>query len=218
MKSKTQTGGYGTFGLPYAQSLLPITASLAIRVAYWQKFYVHRTLRPEAYGGLIHHRIANKVDVYPVHSDVLNSAALARSVGKFGSHLLSHVYPEGAPIHSSYPGGAAQIAASNVTILKALFDEDAVISNPVQTDPKDPTKLIPYQGEPLTVGGELNKLAWNYGVGRDWAGIHWRSDFSASLALGEELAISILRNERQTYREPFEGFRFTRFDGTKAEV
>ncbi|RWK74860.1 MAG: twin-arginine translocation pathway signal protein, partial [Mesorhizobium sp.] len=101
---------------------------------------------------------------------------------------------------------------------KALFDEDAVIPNPVQPDPKDPTKLIPYQGEPLTVGGELNKLAWNYGIGRDWAGIHWRSDFSASLALGEALAISVLRDERQTYREPFEKFTFTRFDGTRAEV
>ncbi|TIQ83077.1 MAG: twin-arginine translocation pathway signal protein, partial [Mesorhizobium sp.] len=70
----------------------------------------------------------------------------------------------------------------------------------------------------LTVGGELNKLAWNYGIGRDWAGIHWRSDFSASLALGEALAISVLRDERQTYREPFEKFTFTRFDGTRAEV
>ncbi|TIV04996.1 MAG: twin-arginine translocation pathway signal protein [Mesorhizobium sp.] len=218
LKSKTQTGGYGTFGLSYAQSLLPATASLAIRVAYWQKFYVHRALRPEAYGGLIHHRIADKVGAYPVHGDILNSAALARSVGKFGTHLLSHVYPEGAPIHSSYPGGAAQIAASNVTVLKALFDEDAVIPNPVQPDPKDPTKLIPCQGEPLMVGGELNKLAWNYGIGRDWAGIHWRSDFSASLALGEALAISVLRNERQTYREPFEKFTFTRFDGTRADV
>ncbi|RWP60387.1 vanadium-dependent haloperoxidase [Mesorhizobium sp.] len=218
LKSKTQTGGYSTFGLPYAQSLLPVTASLAIRVAYWQKFYVHRALRPEAYGGLIHHRIANKVDAYPVHGDILNSAALARSVGKFGTHLLSHVYPEGAPIHSSYPGGAAQIAASNVTILKALFDEDATIPNPLQPDPKDPTKLIPYQGEPLTVGGELNKLAWNYGIGRDWAGIHWRSDFSASLALGEALAINVLRNERHTYREQFEKFTFTRFDGTRSEV
>ena len=42
-------------------------------------------------------------------------------------------------------------------------------------NPNDPTKLIPWEGEPLTVGGELNKLATNIGTGRNWAGIHWRS-------------------------------------------
>ncbi|MEZ2143409.1 twin-arginine translocation pathway signal protein [Bradyrhizobium sp. DN5] len=217
LKSKTQVGASNTFALPYIQGLLPYTASRAIRVAYWQKFFIHRTLRPEAYAGLIHHRLANKTD-YPIHADVLNSQALARSVAKYGTHLLSHVYPEGAPIHSSYPGGASQIAAASVTILKAFYDENAIVPNPVQPDPKDPTRLTPYEGPPLTIGGELNKLAWNYGIGRDWAGIHFRSDFSSSLALGEELAISILRDERLTFREPFEGFSFTRFDGSKVTV
>lgn len=217
LKSKTQTGAAGTFGLPYLQGLLPYASARAIRVAYWHKFYVHRTLRPEAYAGLIHHKITSKAD-YPVHADALNSQALARSVGKFGTYLLAHVYPEGAPIHSTYPGGASQIAAASVTLLKAFFDETAVVPNPVQPDPKDPTRLVPYNGPPLTVGGELNKLAWNYGIGRDWAGIHYRSDFSASLALGEELAISILRDERLTFREQFEGFSFTRFDGSKVTV
>ena len=37
-------------------------------------------------------------------------------------------------------------------------------------------------------------------------------------ALGEELAISILWDERLTFREPFEGFAFTRFDGSKVTV
>jgi hypothetical protein len=217
LKSKTQVGASNTFALPYIQGLLPYTASRAIRIAYWQKFFIHRTLRPEAYGGLIHHRIANKAD-YPIHGDVLNSQALARSVANHGTHLLAHVYPEGAPIHSTYPGGASQIAAASVTILKAFYDENAVVPNPVQPDPKDPSRLVAYDGPPLTVGGELNKLAWNYGIGRDWAGIHFRSDFSSSLALGEELAISILRDEKLTFREQFEGFTFTRFDGTKVTI
>jgi len=218
VKSHTQTGASSTFGLPYIQGLLPRVASLAIRVAYWQKFYVQRVLRPEAYAGLVHHRVANKVDEYPVHGELLNSQALARSFGRNGTYLLSHVFPEGAPIHSSYPGGAAQAAAATITVLKAFFQENAVIANPVQPDPNDPTRVVPYGGPPLTVGGELNKLAWNYGVGRDWAGIHWRSDFSSSLPLGEEVAISILRDERLTYREPFDGFTFTRFDGSKITV
>src|SRR3712207_8375979 len=53
---------------------------------------------------------------------------------------------------------------------------------------RSPTRLVPYTGPPLTVGGELNKLAVNYVMGRNWAGIHWRSDGAASLALAEEVA------------------------------
>lgn len=213
VKSKTQTGATSTFGAPYLQGLLPLATSRAIRVTYWQKFYLHRTLRAEAYGGLVHHRVENRVDGYPIHAELLNSQALDRARGRFGTHLLTQVYPEGAPIHSAYPGGATEIAASNVTLLKAFFDESHVITNPVQPDPADPGKLIPYVGPPLTVGGELNKLALNYGLGRNWAGIHWRSDFAASLAQGEDVSISLLKEERQTFREKFDGFTFTRFDG-----
>jgi hypothetical protein len=105
-----------------------------------------------------------------------------------------------------------------VTILKALFDGSHVIPNPVIPDPKDPTKLIPYVGPPLTVEGELNKLAANIGLGRNSAGIHWRTDASASLALGEAVAIAILRDEGSTFREKFGGFTFTKFDGTKVTI
>lgn len=218
LRSKTQTGATSTFGLAYLQGLLPLATSRAIRATYWQKFYVHRTLRAEAYGGLVHHRVANRVEDYPIHRELLDSRALDRSRARFGSYLLAHVYPEGAPMHSAYPGGATEIAASNVTLLKAFFDENHVIANPVQPDPADPTRLVPYVGPPLTVGGELNKLALNYGLGRNWSGIHWRSDFAASLAQGEDVAISLLRDERPTFREVFEGYAFTRFDGGRVLV
>ncbi|BAZ91124.1 twin-arginine translocation pathway signal [Raphidiopsis curvata NIES-932] len=125
---------------------------------------------------------------------------------------------EGSPIHTSYVGGAAAIAGANATILKAYFDEDFVIPNPVVPDPNDPTKVIPYTGEPLTVGGELNKLAVNYTLGRGHGGIHWRTDGSAGLALGEAVAIAILRDERLGYNEKFEGFSLTKFDGSKITV
>ncbi|MEH2453852.1 hypothetical protein [Nostoc sp.] len=121
-------------------------------------------------------------------------------------------------MHSSYPGGASVSAGASVTILKALFDESYVIPNPVVPDPQDPTKLIPYEGPPLTVGGELNKLATNIGLGRDSAGIHWRTDAAASLALGEAIAIGILKDEKLTFREKFEGFTFTKFDETKVTI
>lgn len=217
VNSKTQTGGSSTFGLPYIQGLLPLATSRVIRVTYWQKFWVHRRLRPEAYGGLIHHKVVNRAD-YPIHSEVLKSKALAQSFSKFGTYLLPQAFPEGAPIHSSYPGGASAIAGANATLLKAFFDESFVIPNPVVPDPQDPTKVIPYTGAPLTVGGELNKLAVNYAYGRNIAGIHWRSDAAAALALGEELAISLLRDERATFHENFSGFTLTKFDGTKITV
>ncbi|WP_010466699.1 twin-arginine translocation pathway signal protein [Acidovorax radicis] len=218
LKLKTSGGASGTFGSAYFQSVLSLATSLAIRVNYYQKWYEQRILRPEAFGGLVHHRLANRVNEYPIHESFLGSQALERSRAKNGTYLLSQVYPEGAPIHSSYPGGAAIIAAVTATLLKAFYDESLVIANPVQPDPSDPTRLIPYQGPALTVGGELNKLALNYGSGRTAAGIHWRSDAAAAYAQGEALVVSLLREQKQTFREPFEGFSFTRFDGTRITI
>ena len=217
-KSKTQGPAGATFGLPYVQALLATGISNSVRASYWQKYFVHRAVRPEAYGGLAHHRLANGVSDYPLHDNFLKSEALDRSKAKYGTYLLSQTYPEAAPLHSTYPGGATGVGAVTATILKAFFDESRVIANPVQPDPADPTRLVPYGGPPLTVGGELNKLAVNFGFGRNWAGIHWRSDASASMALGEEVAIGMLRDERTTLREPFDGFSFTRFDGSRVTI
>ena len=77
---------------------------------------------------------------------------------------------------------------------------------------------MPYNGPRLTVGGELNKMALDYSSGRNWAGIHWRSDAAASVSLGEAAAIAMLRDERATYREEFEGFSFMRFDGSRVTI
>lgn len=218
LRSKTQGGASGTFGAAYFQSLISLAASLGIRINYYQKWYEQRILRPEAFGGLVQQRLAGGISDYPVHGAFLGSQALERSRARNGSFLLPQVYPEGAPIHSSYPGGAAIIGAVTATLLKAFYDESLVLPNPVQPDPADPTRLVPYVGPPLTLGGELNKLALNYGSGRTAAGIHWRSDAAASYAQGENLVISLLREQKATFREPFEGFAFTRFDGTRVVI
>ena len=216
--SKNQTTAGASFGLPYVQALLAVGTTYAVRASYWQKYYVHRAVRPEAYGGLAHQRVANGVSDYLLHDDFLRSEALARSRAKNGTYLLSQTYPEAAPLHSAYPGGATSIGAVTATLLKAFFDESRVIIDPVQPDPRDPTRLVPYSGPQLTVGGELNKLAVNFGFGRNWSGIHWRSDAAGSMPLGEEVAISLLRDERRALRESFEGFSFTRFDGSRVTV
>ncbi len=68
------------------------------------------------------------------------------------------------------------------------------------------------------MGGELNKLASNIATGRNLSGVHWRSDAHASLREGEEVAISILRDQKACYNESFDGFTFTKFDGTQITV
>jgi hypothetical protein len=131
------------------------------------------------------------------------------------------VFPEGCPLHPAYGAGHATVAGASVTILKAFFDESFVIPDPVVPSP-DGLSLVPYTGPDaanLTVRGELDKLASNVAIGRNFGGVHWRSDYTASLRLGEALAISILRDQRATYfGEEFDGFSFTSFDGAAIRV
>ena len=62
----------------------------------------------------------------------------------------------------------------------------------------------------MTIHGELNKLAANIAIGRNGAGVHYRSDYTASLILGEEVSISILRELKRYLPEPAT-FSFNRF-------
>lgn len=207
-----------SFGPPHATAMVAEGINNTIRAAYWQKFFVHRTLRPEAYGGLVHHRLVHGVSDYPIADEALRSEAVDRTRARQGTHLLSQIYPDGSPNFGAYPGGASSVGSVAATLFKAFFDESRVIENPVQPDPRDPTRLVPYAGGPLTLGGELNKLATNFGFARNWGGIHWRSDASASMPIGEQIAIGMLREMRMTVRESFDGFTFTRFDGSRITV
>ena len=41
---------------------------------------------------------------------------------------------------------------------------------------------------------------------------------SRSASIGEEVGIAMLRDVRMTFREPFDGFAFTRFDGSRVTI
>src|SRR5437773_10136496 len=84
--SQTQIG-FGTFGGPHITSLLAEVSGYALRAQWFQKFWVHRALRPEAYGGLVHYTKTAAAS-YPVHADVMNSQALA---GRFAKKNVTYI-------------------------------------------------------------------------------------------------------------------------------
>jgi hypothetical protein len=214
--SKNQTG-FGTFGGPFFATILCEIATRALKAVWFQKWFVHRRLRPEEFAGRIHYKLVGGKQ-YPIHADALGSAALNHVYGAHGTYFLPMAFPEGCPIHPAYGAGHGTVAGACVTILKALFDGSYVIPNPVVPTP-DGLALVPYTGpDVLTVEGELNKLATNVAMGRNLAGVHWRTDARASLKLGEEVALCVLRDQRHTYSEKFAGFTFNRFDGTPITV
>jgi hypothetical protein len=216
INSKTQIG-FTTFGGPHFAALLCEVASRTLKASWHKKWQVHRRLRQEAFGGLVHHQKTSNRYPGVLDDRLLNSEAVERVHDKYGTYLMPMAFPEGSPTHPSYTAGHASVAGACVTILKALFDENQVIENPVVPTP-DGLALEPYHGPTLTVRGELNKLASNVATGRNIAGMHWRSDSLESMRLGEKVAISILRDQRSCYNEKFDGFTFTKFDGTTITV
>ncbi|WP_247747120.1 vanadium-dependent haloperoxidase [Alkalihalobacillus sp. BA299] len=215
LKSANQ-GGFVTFGGPHILDLVTKVTRIALEAAWFQKFCVHRRLRPEEFGGRVHNHVTGAAN-YPIHQELLHSQAISKVFSQYGTYLLPISYPEGCPTHPAYPAGHACIAGAGVTVLKAFFNEAFVIPNPV-TASQDGDSLVPYQGSTLTLGGELNKLASNIALGRDTAGLHWRSDGIEGIKFGEAVALQVLRDYRKTYNENFHGFTLTKFDGTKIHI
>jgi hypothetical protein len=158
-----------------------------------------------------------------------------------GTSFLPMAFSAGSPAHPAYGAGHATVAGACVTILKAWFDEhmsfeqllkDAgdtsrhrdppgsshAVLQPGALPAADPDASVPpaaYTGADrglMTVGGELNKLASNVAMGRSMGGVHWRSDNTRSLRLGEQIAIEILRKRVAEYAEKAVTFTFTSFD------
>ncbi len=226
--SQTQTG-FGTFGAPFMLTILVEGCTRALKAVWYQKWFVHRRLRPEVFAARVHNVKTRRAD-YPIHPDVLDSQAADEIARSTGSYLLPMAFPEGSPLHPSYGAGHATVAGCCVTMLKAMFDGSVKIADllrasseylaPVVSS-RDGLSLVPYEGddiESMTVEGELNKVAANIGLGRDHAGVHWRSDGVQSFSLGEAIAISVRRDQRHCYNERFSGMTFARFDGTTITV
>jgi membrane-associated phospholipid phosphatase len=221
LKSET---GFITFGLPMVQVMVAEVIARAIKNAWFQKWFVHRMARPEETAGLVHYMKTQPGTNFFLDSSALNSQAAATVFSRTGNYFIPLSYPEGCPLHPSYPSGHATAAGAAVTILKWFFNEStpiAQLATPLITT-DDGSKPVAYTGSDagqLTVGGELNKLASNVGYGRVFSGIHWRDDIKWGMLLGEQIAINLLQDQAHLYNENYTGFTFTKFDGvTKVTV
>ncbi|MBV9083067.1 MAG: hypothetical protein JOZ62_10350 [Acidobacteriaceae bacterium] len=222
--SKTQAG-FGTLGEPNFKTLVAEVATRALKAVWFEKWFVHRRLRPEAFGARLHWNLVGGI---PYEFDdagltAMRNGVLNRPEIQQAGYFLPMAFPEGCPTHPSYGAGHATVAGACVTVLKAIFAENTTFGQfgikPLQPK-RDGSGTEEYQGgdaESLNVGGELNKLAANVALARNFAGVHWRSDYTESIKLGEMVATYFLHDTVQTYNEDVY-FSFTRFDGKKVKI
>jgi hypothetical protein len=227
--------GFNTFSSAWLFSLIGRVHQTEAQ-AFYQKWYVHRKVRPEAHANLVDGIVRGRFSLTPsMHPDLLNSSVLPlifernrqlnvkRGMGTTGSYFLPQQTGGGSPSHPSSPAGHAFTAGACVTMMKAVFD----VGTPTNPKPwplppviasADGLSLVPTTDN-LTVLGELNKLAANVSEGRNMSGIHWRvSDNMLGMTLGEDVAIQLLNEYAATYPEKFKGFTLTKFDGTTVLV
>jgi len=213
--SRTQFGDI-TLGSKNVLSLVAQASLLGQKGAYFHKWQIHRRLRPECFAGRIDSQATGRRQ-YDIHTDILKCDGLARTQSQHGSRLLAVAFPEGCPTHPSYPSAHACNAGACATILKAFFDPDYVFAHPVEST-ADGSALEPWRGADLTLGNEIDKLANNIALGRDAAGVHYRSDSVRGLFVGEQQALWLLRDYSRTYNERFDGFIVRKFNGDRVKI
>lgn len=201
--------------------------------ASWLWKWKQMRVRPEEMAYQLNHTLTNPSDPDNViFASTLSGATGAGTILKSvydisGTYLLPQVYPYGSPCHSSYPAGHATYAGALSTILKAFFNCDYYMEAwyPDLSTPATYGKAtVVYPNPPgftgaafLTLEGEINKLASNCAIFRNFAGIHYRSDADAGLAIGEEAAIITLQDAVKKYNSDV-AFVFRRRNGQKVVI
>jgi hypothetical protein len=147
--------------------------------------------------------------------------------------LLPMAFPEGSPTHPAYGAGHATVAGACVTVLKAFFEmfeadgttprawplPQTFVSSFDNGNANEGGELVPAPAlaQPLTIQGELDKLAMNIANARNMAGVHYYTDYFESVRLGERIAVSIIEEQMSMYSEPV-SLCFTSFDGDRIRV
>ena len=235
-------------GGPNIQCCIAEVTGLALKHSWYWKWAVSRKARPEAQSILVDivKNNSSQNEQYGFHNVLLGNiimddVKIYNSTAPYNqpnSYTLSTTYREGSPLHPAWPSGHATIAGAAVTVLKIFFDGStqwkslaAVMSGklsngvagPVEANPADNfDSLRNYtdtDSDDMTVNGELEKLASNVGIGRNWAGIHYRSDAIGGILLGETIAIKYMEDMLSTSVErnldkSIPKISIRKFDGT----
>jgi len=219
-------------GGPDTVGTIPEMATCALKAAWFHKWVKDLRMRPEEYGALVHANLTKSMPVpqaaAALHPDVLNSAVLPMIHSSYGTYLLPQAFPEGSPTHPCYPTGHGTVGGACITALKFFVDGSQKIrplltaaGREVVVPDAGGLSLDTYTGadrDSLDINGELNKLAYNISFGHGiHAGIHFRSSTFWSILLGEQVALSVLRDRAMSYNEPFT-ITITKFDGTTATI
>lgn len=245
--------GFALYGGPHILSLVTEVATRALKAVRFQKFNIHRRLRPEALAA----RIEKKDEIVALMKLIggmdarnggealnktfkdLSDAGVFDVMEEAGieNHLLPMAFAEGSPMHPTYGAGHATVAGACVTILKAFFKTDLYFNllengtsmSFVDVKPSAPEALVATNDgkslkvvpsdDALRIDGELNKLAANISIGRNWAGVHYYSDYTESMLMGEKIAIGILEEQILAHNQAEEfHLHLNRFNGDRVRI
>ncbi|MBT9312174.1 phosphatidic acid phosphatase [Leptothoe kymatousa TAU-MAC 1615] len=192
---------FGSLGGPDITIQSGLAGVYGLKHAWFQKWCVHRRLRPEVYAQrleLFRRGILGSspntpfsdekfVSLFGAGADVWRTTTvldyvlehnkqqnIAQKRGdQAGTWLLPMGFPEGSPTHPAYPGGHSVFIAAAATVAKAFFKDGPF---PCPKVPVDGGEHLGDCYDSLTIHGELNKLIANVTLFRDGAGMHWRTD------------------------------------------
>lgn len=183
---------FALFGGPHLLTLVTEVSSRALKAVRYQKFAVHRRLRPEAAAALfetvgsgyepgghafdpedpnaaaaraqLEAKIAPQIENEPGLAAILDEIVLHNTErAGAATRLLPMAFPEGSPMHPAYGAGHAAVAGACVTLLKAFF----AMSD--RAEPTKPVYLVEPCGKalvPAETGGEarLYPVKMEYGL------------------------------------------------------
>jgi hypothetical protein len=237
-------------GGPSVLSTVAGVAIGALRAAWYQKYGLTMKIRPEVMAQRITlgSKDANlKANIPKMAAvvdntmgaqailDMVNAANVAADGEDMGgkNYLLNTLFPEGSPTHPSLPAGHATVAGACTTVLKAMlkthdgtrritWSEIGLTPQIASSDGRTLENYTVDDAANMTIIGELNKLASNVSIGRNFAGVHYRCDGHCGMRTGEDYAISYLidiSSEYQScYNGVFQGWTLEKFDGTTIHI